>query len=523
MKVFSTAQKKLLWICAAIIFVTRVILAFRPESQICTRPYTEDSFYVFSCAQHLSHGDGFSVDGVQPTNGVQPLIVVLYAPIFDLCGANKWLALRLSFLLGALIGIASMYLLARLLLIMSNAPPVTTTLRTGLRTAPILGALLWTLSYPIIRETMNGLETGLYSMLILAACLTYAEFSVRNETKLLAWAAFGVTLGSLVLARIDGVFFVMAFGLLEIVQHRWEGLKRAIVLGVIAFVVSLPWWIYNLRVFGSLMPTSGQSESIANTIPENLSRGIMVIADIVSTFFYMPSYELSALLSAVWVFVVFGVILAIFTRFSLWKSVCTRANIGILAPLGIASFALVIFYIFFFSAPHFLPRYFQPLRILWLILFALACAIGFAKYSSFTQRAKLLTQFAGGVVLLAAITFSVSRYAESFNERNTTDLFYAGKWALQHQDGLVGMNQSGTASFIAPNVINLDGKVNRDALEAKKAGTMGVYLVRKNFRYLADWKEFVDPLVRSAEANGAQFHEIDSIGLIHFYERVDPP
>jgi hypothetical protein len=49
-----------------------------------------------------------------------------------------------------------------------------------------------------------------------------------------------------------------------------------------------------------------------------------------------------------------------------------------------------------------------------------------------------------------------------------------------------------------------------------------VYLVRKNFRYLADWKEFVEPLVRSAEANGAQFHEIDSIGLIHFYERVDP-
>src|SRR5689334_9995136 len=84
------------------VIVTRLALAFRSEEKIYTRPYLEDSFYLFNCAEHFAHGEGFTCDGKQPTNGVQPLIVIIYTPLFLVAGADKLLALRLGFILTAL-------------------------------------------------------------------------------------------------------------------------------------------------------------------------------------------------------------------------------------------------------------------------------------------------------------------------------------------------------------------------------------------------------------------------------------
>ena len=41
-----------------------------------------------------------------------------------------------------------------------------------------------------------------------------------------------------------------------------------------------------------------------------------------------------------------------------------------------------------------------------------------------------------------------------------SELYEAGKWAAQRPEKKIGMFQSGTATFVASNVMNLDGKVN---------------------------------------------------------------
>jgi len=109
------------WIIFFVI-VSRILLMFRSEERIYTRPYSEDSFYLFNCAEHFAHGEGFTCDGKQPTNGVQPLIVILYAPLFLIAGANKLLALKLGFILIALFDSLSVILIARLVRLLQKKP-----------------------------------------------------------------------------------------------------------------------------------------------------------------------------------------------------------------------------------------------------------------------------------------------------------------------------------------------------------------------------------------------------------------
>src|SRR5438067_1710720 len=91
-----------LYTIAALGFFSRVALAFRSDWKIASRPYIEDAFYSLSCARHLALGHGFSVDGIHPTNGVQPLICILNAPCFWFSD-DRWFGVRLTFVVAGII------------------------------------------------------------------------------------------------------------------------------------------------------------------------------------------------------------------------------------------------------------------------------------------------------------------------------------------------------------------------------------------------------------------------------------
>ena len=70
-------------------------LVFRDDALVGDKPFIEDAFYSLGVARHLGTGGGFSVDGVHPSNGVQPLWVVLTAPLYWLTGGDRIFTLRL--------------------------------------------------------------------------------------------------------------------------------------------------------------------------------------------------------------------------------------------------------------------------------------------------------------------------------------------------------------------------------------------------------------------------------------------
>ena len=242
-------------------FLLRVPLALRPGKELAGLPYTDDCFYLFSVARSIAAGHGPTVDGTHLTNGFHPLIVLLYTPIFWLCGsmsdhADAWLAVRWSFILNGIIAALAVWFVALLVRAMERTP------QKNDLTAPMIGAALWAGTFQIFTEMTNGLETGLSSLLLLATLLTYVKLQTQapleQKKSLREWSALGIVLGLAVLARIDASLLVAI-----LYDHTFfkKAYIEALIVGATAALVSAPWWIFNLVSFGSLMPSSGQAEN----------------------------------------------------------------------------------------------------------------------------------------------------------------------------------------------------------------------------------------------------------------------
>src|SRR5688572_13854488 len=152
-------EKIAIGIILVICIAMRLGLAFRAEHLLYTKYFQEDAFYMFNCAEQLARGNGFSVDGIHPTNGVQPLVVLLYAPLFILSGFDKLLTLQLAFGYTAIFDSLTIVFFALLMLSMKKR-------RNGsdersLWYSPlVILSLLWATLHPIFVHTVSGLETG---------------------------------------------------------------------------------------------------------------------------------------------------------------------------------------------------------------------------------------------------------------------------------------------------------------------------------------------------------------------------
>ncbi|MBS1902417.1 MAG: hypothetical protein JSS75_01780 [Bacteroidetes bacterium] len=503
-------SRTILFLLLAFTFVMRAGLSLRSDASLASRLFDDDSFYDQNVSYHLAHGHGLSIDGRMPTNGIQPLVVALRAPCYAIASQDKWLGLRLTLILDALIDTLSVYLVYTLVRRLSANASI----------APIAAAALWALTYPILAQTMNGLETGLYSTMLLAVMLLYAmrraNFRSGRHERTTQHILFGIALGLLVLARIDACVFVACFIVFEYFDRK--PVSHILIPPVVAVLVSSPWWIYNLTIFGSLMPTSGQAESIGGaSLVENLAHAAVALSDVLSTFFTMPYPTTPALVLAVGCIIVPASVFWIARTLGLGRSIRSNNDIQVLYPLLVGGVCILIYYILFFHASYFIPRYIQPLRIAWLLLVAMSAPTFVRTFAQWSLAARS----AFVVLLLSGFSVTVVRYAHIMTATGEGDLYRMGLWARKHPAASVGMQQSGIASFVSDNVVNLDGKVNADVLLAMKHGARGRYIDSSGIAYLADWTTFAEVLVQEAEAAGTPFTLVDSVGLVRIYRRTD--
>ncbi len=498
--------------------VTRLALAFRPETQLTQRLYQEDAFYTLNCAYHLAHGHGFSIDGIHPTNGVQPLLVVLDAACFAIAGEDKWLAIRLSFIWVALFESCCVLLIYKILT-RGRDGQMPWYLNPGM-----IGAFLWTFVLSNLIYNAIGLETGMYAMMILWVLYRYAPMQANDRagtpTGLFELIRFGSILGLLILCRIDGVFLAIALVSYPLLSNNEKRLNRTgVEIGIwigTSVLVSAPWWVYNYTVFGSLMPISGQAESIGMSLTDNLISSITTIVNIILTIVYL--YKETIPLPIILLFD--GIVLWTFVRMLRRHRVLTylrqQPEILILRPLFMACIIFVIYYTFFFNAHHFMSRYFQPLRVLAIVFWSLTIPYLIKERSLLKQRsAKVLA----GLLIVSAVIFNGAHYIYNYTISIVNPLYVSGKWAQLHPDYKIGMTSSGIAEFIAGNVINLDGKVNYEALKARQSDSLGVYVVRNNISVLIDWPQNAEPIISQASKLGVTFKKVDSIEAAYIYQR----
>ena len=157
-----------------------VALIARPSELLADRPFRDDGFYGLTVSRNLALGKGLSVsDGEIPTNGIQPVFVFLCSLLY-LVTPDRLEALRLVHglhLVIHLLGAVSIFSLVRSL--------------TGGRRAAWIAAALWTCSYNILKESSNALETGLYLLMLMLACMLYLRMISRIRHGLLAGFLYG--------------------------------------------------------------------------------------------------------------------------------------------------------------------------------------------------------------------------------------------------------------------------------------------------------------------------------------------
>ena len=237
--------------------VAAASIVVRPMDRVAEYPLTEDGYYSLAVARNMALGKGPSADGISLTNGFQPLFTVLSSSAY-LISSGRFTALRYILLFHWLLWIITGFLLANVArTVQESIDDSTGSLVFWFTLLIYLGSIT------IFLNHFNGLETGLLLFFYSLAWLFYKR---KRFDTLRDLVVMGVILGLAVLTRIDTVFVVITLSAYEIV--RWwrtdllRGIFRFLILGGVAFAVSMPWWAYNLLYFHSIMPSSGKATQL---------------------------------------------------------------------------------------------------------------------------------------------------------------------------------------------------------------------------------------------------------------------
>lgn len=466
-------------------------LALRGESLVLQTPLSEDGYYSMTIARNMARGRGITVDGLTPTNGFQPLFTFLSVPVFAIAGADRVLGVRFALVLHWLLYLATALVLGRILRDTLEAP-------AARALAPWGAAVLYLGAFPVFAHHFNGLETGCL-LLLYALALRYAQVH-RLETVREA-AALGAILGLVVLARIDAVFFVVLVAghlLLAGALPTGRRLRRAATVAAVSLLVSSPWWLYNVLAFGSLMPSSGAAEQRWAVDPRRIGdMASALLADLSPVYLYGLDERLGGDVVRAALLVAVVLVLWVFRRevgrgLGEWRA---RHFAGLVRCLLLSALILLLWYTLSSWAVHFYARYLAPL----LLLVVLVLARGLLALGP--RRPRLALALA--LVFGASVPVECVRsHFEPIVERN---IFARRQWALVEArvppEDWVAALQTGTLGYLRDRVLNLDGKVNPEAL--RRRGDIWRYLDERGIRWLCDWPEIFRPFFGSRpEENG---------------------
>ncbi len=487
-----------------IVIVVQLGLLTRTDDRFLERPHIEDAYYAFSVARSFSEGNGFSVDGIEPTNGVQPLVCLLYAPLFSISPDDPVAPLRLILFLNILIGVVGALLFGRFLKDVCHSSNTFQESSVGL-----VGSTLFLANYSLLTHLLNGLETGLTLLLLLLTTIIWNRVKPggRSEAESVRpYVVVGFLVGVTVLSRIDAVFLVPVLVLDYYFSARksgarsplWKTVQVGSTLGGTAFLCSLPWWLYNLSISGSVLPVSGLSQvDLAPSFWSVLSASLSVLFDSMMPGIHTPEgWDVMGLS-------LFGLVvpLGLWTAYLLsgedgafrltMRTWMESIQLNKLSPLLLYVGVLFIAYTFFFSAPHFQERYLVLIRVLgvvgWSTLFL-------AFFGSVRVRRTKTWGVAWGIgVSIVGLNLLLTH--RFYNGSYNNPLLQTVEWIDQNTmpGTSIGVFQSGTPEYFFPRrVTNLDGKVNVGAHRAYRSGQLGSYVDSMAFDYLVDWTLYTD-------------------------------
>ncbi|HXV25738.1 MAG TPA: hypothetical protein VED46_15960 [Alphaproteobacteria bacterium] len=460
-----------------VLILAALAVPLRPEAALIFPPFTEDGYYGLTIARAIAAGHGPALEGSGLTNGFQPLVVLLQAAAFAAVGGADLPALRLVAGFGWLTYVGAALLLGR---VAAEATPGEAAERER---RGLIATVLALMALPLWMVHFNGLETGLLLVLI---TVLWRLWQLGVPQRRAGLALCGALLGLTVLTRIDAGFLVVALILVETIA-AWRGgparaLGRAALLAGVALLVSAPWWCFNIFLFGSPMPISGQAQQLWALDPYRWKWILWALGQTLAPWL-APTQNFDDWRS--WLPLAGATALVVTALMRLPRSRLLETGSGRFASsLCLAMAALTLWYGLSSIAFWFYGRYLAPLSLVGLVWAATLLA------RLPMKRAALLVLV---LPLLVSPTLSGTHAAWRGSITHFGTIMFWDQLqlvrAMVPDEDWVAAGQSGTLGFFRPHVLNMDGKVNREALS--HAGRATGYLKAKGIRWFVDWQWYV--------------------------------
>jgi len=255
--------------------------------------------------------------------------------------------------------------------------------------------------------------------------------------------------------------------------------------------VSSPWWAYNAVEFGSLMPTSGTAQQEWGVFERRLRWVVWALGvSSLPTLWFGRFDELfhDGIVPSILRALVIAALVPLVRR--AWRAVprppgaVTRRTVGFGAALGAALALLALYYGFSFIAYWFYYRYLFPVALLAGALIAWAAA----------PLALRRPAAAGALLGVLALPTMVSAVMAQRGHTLHVETVYWEQLALITEQvpagDAVAAGQTGTLNYFRARVVNVDGKVNREAIPYQTR--MWDYLAARDVRWFADWPFYVE-------------------------------
>jgi len=516
-------------------FLLRLALAWAPFSYLAERgPLIDDAFYSLSTARNLAAGAGLTADGFHATSGFQPLYTLALVPIYRLFPDDRIAPIHVALSLLALCGGATGWFVFRIARRLSSRP------------AALFSLFLWSLSPYFLSHGQNGLETGVYGLLVAAALDLHLEGAARP----IDLSGLGVLLGLCVLARVDGLILLGVIGLDVFLasSSRKEGLARLVALTGPALVIAGPFFLFLFARFGSMLPESGAATRLLS-----LCFGTKFIDRQVPTLYFDPfnppwTYYAGSFREAILVLgsepLMFPFSLPLSWAGTLrlsqdatsFLAVCVACLLAfnfsalrcLRAPsesrrrfIRVAALVLGLWipaYAFGAQGQWWFPRYFFPLFLLMTIAAAPildGLREGFPIVRSWGWPKLWMTAAALHLGLFA--TQVPPRFLEHQRNLNVSSFLGMARVLEKNlpQGARVGAFQSGALSYFATRpVVNLDGVVNGQASQALREKRMLAYVRSEGLAAVIDAPFIVEALLfqRSDDRDVKRLSEIRRVG-----------
>jgi hypothetical protein len=473
-------------------FISRVVPLFDFGGRLLRQWPTEDGYLMLTIARNIALGNGMSTAaGTIPTNGTQPLFNLMEAVGFAIVGGDKRFGVAIAIGLQIMISLVA----ARILFLLSSQV---------LRDRPYCGEIsaltsgIWYSSSVAIPHTMNCLETGLYVTLILISVYVWYCTEIqgdRGQFSIKSAIGIGALLGLTFWARIDAVFLIASMtlwhtllGLWENRQHFLRRMFESTIMGLTSIAVASPWLINNYVNFGSLMPISGTAQSATTSFGHNILEIPSKLFEYAFIILPIPQgieRSLPILIGTSFVVLIYAAIV-IFAAGKMTRN--ERVLLSVVATFGAF---LIGYYGLLFGAAHFVGRYTFPISPFLAIFTVTTVVLGWERWGGSISVRRLLPL---GVLSLLGMAMVLN--LRLYLEGTTHEHFQVIKWVEENvaEEVWMGAVQTGTLGFFHDRTVNLDGKVNPNALAAKLQQKIPEYVATQTFDdrggkidYIADW------------------------------------